>query len=89
MFVSSATAAGRRLYSSSPLARCMVPVIDVGPLIKGSAADKKRVAKQIGAACENIGVCSRLWPCDGWDDGGLEGRSGRCAPAQPTPLTSP
>ncbi len=36
----------------------MVPVIDVGPLIKGSAAEKKRVAQQIGTACENIGGCA-------------------------------
>ncbi len=45
----------RRMYSSSRVAAATVPVIDVGPLVKGNLADKKRVAKEIGDACENIG----------------------------------
>jgi hypothetical protein len=46
---------GSRLYSTSRAVAAVVPIIDVEPLIKGNAADKKRVAKEIGSACEKIG----------------------------------
>lgn len=48
-------AIARRAYSSTPKLRCVVPVIDFEPFLKGKSADKAAVAKQIGDACENIG----------------------------------
>ena len=45
----------RRTYSTSRAAAATVPIIDVGPLVRGGLTDKKRVAKEIGEACENIG----------------------------------
>ena len=32
-----------------------IPVIDFGPFLNGSAAERKAVARQIGEACRNIG----------------------------------
>ncbi len=32
-----------------------IPVVDFGPFLKGSVAERKAVARQIGEACRNIG----------------------------------
>eukprot|EP00419_Tripos_fusus_P007702 CAMPEP_0172697224 /NCGR_PEP_ID=MMETSP1074-20121228/28593_1 /TAXON_ID=2916 /ORGANISM="Ceratium fusus, Strain PA161109" /LENGTH=363 /DNA_ID=CAMNT_0013518087 /DNA_START=61 /DNA_END=1152 /DNA_ORIENTATION=- len=34
---------------------CLVPIIDIAPLVSGDAAGKERVAKEIGDACADIG----------------------------------
>jgi isopenicillin N synthase-like dioxygenase len=44
-----------RAYSTSRYVSSVVPVIDFGKFISGNAADKKKVAQQIGDACELIG----------------------------------
>jgi isopenicillin N synthase-like dioxygenase len=45
----------RRGYSTSRSLRCVIPVINFEPFLKGNAADKQRVANAINDACENIG----------------------------------
>jgi isopenicillin N synthase-like dioxygenase len=45
----------KRSFTASARASATVPVIDFAPFLGGGAADKKRVARSIGDACENIG----------------------------------